>query len=243
MCRASVGTGQRLPLTLEDRQRCRMKRVTRLEAALQELACLRLSGSRVHRRPLRWELRATLETPITEGLRDVLTDLLAPEIVKEPPSDDFTDLCLIVGNQVLSDAPHNLRDPVLPLLIPLGHLYLTARQTDHARTMSRAGSGDRQVLDEGVERLRHPAVAVQEVEHLVEQQQDRRSSRLEDTFDRFGAWRRGLRRRPTRLDPLVARELACDVNPRGLASLTRVPRIAHEDGHLRLRHPGHAGFL
>ena len=109
---------QRLPLALEDRERRRMERVAGLEAALQELARLGLGRGRVHRGPLRRELRPPLEAPVAEGLGDVLPDLLAAEVLEEPPPDDLADLGLVVGDQVLGDAPHHLRDLVLPLLIP-----------------------------------------------------------------------------------------------------------------------------
>ena len=233
---------QRLPLALEDRERRRMERIAGLEAALQELARLGLGRGRVHRRPLRRELRPPLEAPVAVGLGDVLPDLLAAQVLEEPPPDDLADLGLVVGDQVLGDAPHDLRDPVLPLLIPLGHLDLAARQADHRRAVRGAGRGDGQVLDEGVERLGHAAVAVQEVQHLVEEQEHRRAGRLEDPRDRLGAGRRGLRRRAERLDALVARELAGDVDPRRLAPRLRVPGVAHEDGDLRLGHGRDARF-
>src|SRR3990172_11797359 len=89
--------------------------------------------------------------------------------------------------------------------------------------VGRAGRRDGQVLDEGVERLGAPAVAVHEVEHLVEEQEHRRPGRLEDPRDRLGPGRRGPGRRPERLDTLVARELPGDVDPRRLAPLLRIP--------------------
>ena len=229
---------QRLPLALEDRQRCRMERVTGLEAALQELARLGLGRRRVHRRPLGRELRPPLEAPVAEGLGDGLPDLLAPQVPEEPPPDDLADLGLVIGDQVLGDAPHDLRDPVLPPRVPVGHLDLAARQADHRRAVRRAGGRDGQVLDEGVERLGAPAVAVQEVEHLVEEEEHGRPGGLEDPRDRLGAGRRGLRRGPERLDALVARELAGDVDPRRLAARLRIPGVAHEDGDACLRTRG-----
>ena len=144
---------QRLPLALEDRERRRVKRIACLEPALQELACLCLGRRGVHRGPLGRKLRAPLEAPVAEGPGDVLANLLAAEILEEAPAYDLADLGLVVGDQVLGDAAHHLRDLVLPLLIPLGHLDLAARQADHARAVRRAGGGDGQVLDEGVERI------------------------------------------------------------------------------------------
>lgn len=81
---------------------------------------------------------------------------------------------------------------------------------------------------------------VEEIQNLVEEQQHRRLSRLKDPRDRLGAGRRGLRRGPERLDPLVSRELTGDVDPWRLATLARVPRVAHEHGDLRLRHGSNA---
>src|SRR3972149_5733466 len=124
---------QRLPLALEYRERRRMERVAGLEASLQELARLGLGRGRIHRGPLRRELRAPLEAPVAVGLGDVLPDLLASQVLEEPPPDDLADLGLVVGDQVLGDAPHHLRDPVLPLLIRLRHLDLASRQADPRR--------------------------------------------------------------------------------------------------------------
>jgi hypothetical protein len=59
-------------------------------------------------------------------------------------------------------------------------------------------------------------------------QQHRRLSRLKDPRDRLGAGRRGLRRGPERLDPLVSRELTGDVDPWRLATLARVPRVGRD---------------
>jgi hypothetical protein len=115
-------------------------------------------------------LRAPLEAPVAVCLGDVLPDLLATEVLEEPPSNDLADLRLVVGDPILGDAPHHLRDLVLPLLIRSRHFDLTARQADHRRAVRGAGGGDGQVLDEGVKRVGHRLVAVQEVEHLVEEQ-------------------------------------------------------------------------
>ena len=53
----------------------------------------------------------------------------------------------------------------------LSHFDLAAWQADDCRSLRGAGDGDRQVLNEGVEAFGHASMAVNEVEHLVEQQQ------------------------------------------------------------------------
>ena len=93
-----------------------------------------------------------------------------------------------------------------------------------------------------MERFGAAAVAVQVVQHLIEEQEHRRAGRLEDPRDGVGAGRRGLRRGTKRLDALVARELAGDVDPRRLAPRLRVPGVAHEHGDLRLGHRTDARF-
>ena len=104
-----------------------MERVARLKAALKELARLGLSGARVHRRPLRRELGAALKAPVAEPLGDVSTNLVATEVLEEAPPNNLADFSLVVCNEVLRHSPHYLGNPVLLLLVPLGHLYLTAR--------------------------------------------------------------------------------------------------------------------
>ncbi len=207
-----------------------MERIAGLEATAEELAGLGLGRGRVHRRPLRRELRPPLEAPVAEGFGDVLPDLLASQVLEEPPADDLADLGLVVGDQVLGDATYDLRDPLLPLRVPVGHLDLAARQADHRGAVGGAGGGDGQVLDEGVERLGHAAVAVQEVEHLVEEEEHGRAGRLKDARDRIGPGRRGPRRRAERLDALVPPQLTGDVDPRRLVPRLRVPCVTHEDG-------------
>src|SRR5439155_10330498 len=113
--------------------------------------------------------------------------------------------------------------------VPVGHLDLAARQADHRGALRGTGGRDGQVLDEGVKRLGHATVAIQEVEHLVEEEEYWRARRLEDARDRIGSRRRGARRRAERLDTLVTRQLAGDVDPRCLAPHLRVPGVAYED--------------
>ena len=137
-----------------------MEWVTCLESALQELACLGLGRRGVHCGPLGRELRAPLETPVAERLCNVLACPLVAEILEQPPAYDLADLGLVVGDEVLGHATYDFRDLVLPLLIPLRHLHLAARQADHACAVCGAGGGDGKVLNESVERVRHSAVSV-----------------------------------------------------------------------------------
>lgn len=105
-----------------------------------------------------------------------------------------------------------------------------------------AGGCDGQVLDEGVKGVGASPVTVQEVEHLVEEEENRRSRGLEDAGNRVRPGRGGAGGRAELRDPSVARELAGDVNPRGLAAGLRVPGVAHEDGHTGNRGVGEARF-
>src|SRR5690606_20738755 len=91
-------------------------------------------------------------------------------------------------------------------------------------------------LDESVERLGAAAVAVQVVQHLVEEQQHGRIGSLEYACDRLRSGRRGLCRRTECLNALIPRKLSRDVDPWRLATRLRIPRVADEHGHLRLRY-------
>jgi hypothetical protein len=143
-----------------------------------------------------------------------------------------------VGNQVLGDAPDDLGNLVLPLLVPLRHLDLAARQRDDARPMRRAGRGDGQILNEGMEKVGTSAVAIEIVQHLVEEQEHGCIRGLEHTRDGVSAGRRCLRRRPEGFDAFIAGELARDVYPGRLAPRLRIPRIAHKYRLLLLRREG-----
>ena len=145
----------------------------------------------------------------------------------------LADLGFVVRQQILGDAADHLRDAVLPRQVEVGHLDLAARQADDRGPVGGPGHRDGQVLDEGVERIGHPPVAVHEVEHLVEQHQHRRARRREHPPEGVGARRRPPRVRAEQRRALVARELPGDVDPRRFASLPRVPGVADEH-----RHPG-----
>ena len=146
---------QRLPLALEDRERRRVERVARLEAGLQELPGLRLGRRGIHGGPLGRKLRAPLEAPVAEGLGDVLADLLAAEVLEQPPADDLADFGLVVGDQVLGDAPttfeilscHCWSHSVISTWLR-GRLITAARCVVPTIATVR-------VVDEGVERLGH----------------------------------------------------------------------------------------
>ena len=92
----------------------------------------------------------------------------------------------------------------LPLLVPIGHFHLAARQADDRRGMSGGGEGDGQVLQESVKALGHAAMAVDEVEDLVEQQQHGSIGGGEHLVQSLGSRRRGRgggakgQRRPVR---------------------------------------------
>ena len=101
--------------------------------------------------------------------------------------------------------------------------------------MSRPRHRDGQVLDEGMERIRHVTIAVDEVEHLVEQHEGWRAGRREHAAESLGARRRGRRVRSEQLDASVSGELPGDVDPRCLPPFLRIPGVADEDRHPRLR--------
>src|SRR5262249_59187990 len=105
-----------------------MEGITGLEAAAQELASLGLGCSGINGCPLRWQLCASLKTPIAERLGDILPNLLTSQVLEEPPPDHLADLGLVVGDKLPRDCAHNLQNLLLPLKIPVGHLDLTARQ-------------------------------------------------------------------------------------------------------------------
>ena len=217
-----------LPLALEHRERGRMEWVTRLEPAPQELPCLRLRRGGIDGCPFGWELSPPLEAPVGEAFRHVLPDALAPQVLEQPAPDHLADFGLVVGNEILGDPPDDLRDPVLPLEVPVSHLDLAAWETDDGGPVGRASSGDSKILEERVERVGHLAMAIHEVEDLVEQQQHRRAGRLEDTGDGLGARRGRLRSLAQGLDALVARQLPGDVDPGCLPSVLWVPCVAYE---------------
>src|SRR6266536_2443185 len=104
-----------LPLPLEDRKGGRVKWVARLEPCLEEVLSLRFGGRGVHGRPLGWQLSAALETPVRERLPHATPNFLVTIIVEQAAPNDFRDFGFVVRDQILRDAPYNLRDLVLPL--------------------------------------------------------------------------------------------------------------------------------
>ena len=212
-----------------------MKWEAGLEPPLEVLPGLRLGRSRVDGRPLGRKLRPAFEAPVGESLRNVLADSFAAEVLEEPPADDLANLRLVVCDQVLGDPADDLGDLLLPLEIPVRHLYLAAREADDRRSASRPRHGDSQVLEEGMERFPKGAVSVQEVQNLVEEDEDGTTSRCEDAAEGFGPWRRRLRRGSELCDALVPGELSSNVDPGRFAPLPRIPGIPDEDADPSLR--------
>ena len=103
-----------------------MERVARFEPIPQELTSLRLRRRRVDSQPLVGKAGGPLEAPVGVGPGDSLAQAGAAKVLEQSPAHHLADLVLVVGYQVAGDAPHHLGDPLLPLLIPVGHLYLTA---------------------------------------------------------------------------------------------------------------------
>jgi hypothetical protein len=108
---------------------------------------------------------------------------------------------------------------------------LAARKADHCGSMGGRGRRNRQVLDESIKRLREPAVAVQEIEDLIEEEKNRHSRRLENSTDRFRSRRGALRRAAQRFDTSVAHKLSGHVDPWRLAALPWIPGVSYKDSH------------
>ena len=103
-----------------------MERITCLETTFEEVSRLRASSRGVHCCPLRGETGASLEAPVRIGFGDPLAHALAADVLKQPSAYDFADLGFVIGDEVACDASHDLGDALLPFLVPLSHLYLTA---------------------------------------------------------------------------------------------------------------------
>src|SRR5262245_53808780 len=93
-----------------------------------------------------------------------------------------------------------------------------------------------------MERFCHRAVPIQEVEDFVEQKQHWSFRRPEDAGDRVGAGCRRLRCTTESFDALVARELACNIDPWILASKLWVPGVPYEDRNSRCWHRIESAF-
>ena len=208
-----------------------MEGITSLEAALQVLPGLGLARSHIDGGPFRRKLRAPLKAPVGKRFGDILSYPLVIQVLEQAPAHDFADFRLIVRDQVLRHAPHDLGDPLLPLDIPIRHLHLAAGQTDGRSASARAGHGDGQVLDEGMEMLRHAAMAVHEVQDLIEQDQHRTAGGLEHPAERLRTGRRRLGSGSECGNALLPRKLPRQIEPGGLASFPRVPGVADKDTH------------
>ena len=84
-----------------------------------------------------------------------------------------------------------------------------------------------------MKRLGHRSVAVDEVEHLVEQQQHGSSRRGEHPRQRLCSRRRGRRGITESLDASITRQLPCQVDPRRLPTRAGIPGVAHEHPNTR----------
>ncbi len=83
---------------------------------------------------------------------------------------------------------------------------------------------------------------IDEVEHLVEQHQDRAAGHLDQSTDRLGTWRDGARGRSEHGNPRVTGELVSEVDPGGFPPFPWVPGVADEDGDLGPRHRRQSRF-
>ena len=116
----------------------------------------------------------------------------------------------------------------MPLLIPFGHLHLTARQADDCGSTRSASGSHGEIMDESVKVLGHAAMAVHEVEHFVKEQQHWGFGCREQVGQRFGARRCRLCRIAQHFYPFVAGDLASEIYPRRISPLGRIPSVAHE---------------
>src|SRR5581483_825925 len=127
-----------------------MKRVAGLKTAAEELPSLGFRRSRVHRGPFRRQLSSSLKAPIGKGGSRVLPGAIAAKVLEEPAPHHLSDFSFVIRDQVFRDAPHDFRDLLLPLEIPVGHLDLAARQADYRGSMSGARRRHGQILNKRV---------------------------------------------------------------------------------------------
>ena len=167
--------GECTPLSLEDGKGRRMEGVTCLEPVPQKLPCLGLRRRGVDRQPFGGKAGGPFKAPVRVGFGDSLANAFVAKILEQATTHHLADLGFVIGDKVARHATDHLGESVLPLLIPIGHLDLAARQADDCRGLGGTGNGDGQILNERVKAFGHASVAVDEVEHLVEQQQHGRS--------------------------------------------------------------------
>ena len=105
-----------------------MERVAGQEPFFEEFLRFGAAARGVDCGPLGWQECRSFEAPLRVALGDSFADVLRSEVVEEASSYDLTDFGFVVGDQVLGDPAHDLRDPFLPLLVPVGHLDLASRQ-------------------------------------------------------------------------------------------------------------------
>ena len=149
-----------------------MERVAGLEPPPEGLLGPVLVGGRVHGGPLGREPVGPLEAPVGIGVGNPPSGSFAAQVLEESPPDHLADFRLVVGDEVLGHPVDDLGDAFLPFQVALGHLGLAAGQADHGGGVGGPGNRDGQVLEEGVEVVGHVAVPVDEVQHLVEEDED-----------------------------------------------------------------------
>src|SRR4030042_2887273 len=181
-----------------------MERVTSLKTASEKFSGLGLCCGAVHGCPLRRQLSTAFETPVRIFFGNVFAPPGAPDVLEQAAADDLADFGLVICDEVLGHAADDLRDPVLPLHVPIGHFDLTAGQADDRRALCSACGSHCQVLDKGIKLFSHTAMAVQEVEHLVEKYEHRPARRLKNTCEGFGSRWGGLGRRPKFFTAIVS---------------------------------------
>lgn len=106
--------------------------------------------------------------PVGVSLGDQLSRAFASEVLEQSPSHDLADLRFVVRHEIARHASDDLSNLVLPVRVSLRHFHLDARQAYDSRRSLPARRGHGEVLDEGVETLRHAAVPVDEVQDLIE---------------------------------------------------------------------------
>ncbi len=112
-----------LPLALEDRKGRRMKTGSKPRNGYADTLLPCLGYSAVHSGPLRRKLGATFKAPVCIFFADgFYGPVRCRSPLKQAPAHHFADLGFIVGDEVFGHPAHHLRDLVLPLHIPVGHL-------------------------------------------------------------------------------------------------------------------------
>ena len=157
-----------------------MEGVAGLESPAEMLPGPGIVGCRVHGGPFGRQPGGPVEAPVGVGPGNPLVDSGVPQVLEEAAAHHLADLRLVIGDEVLGNPVDDLGDALLPLPVGHGHLDLAPGQAHHRCNPGGAGYGHREVLEEGVEVFPHVGVPVDEVEHLVEEDQHRRIRGGED---------------------------------------------------------------